>query len=117
MMPAYLPDLKILRKRAKRFNLSNILSLPKKSCGVYIFSYGPNYIYVGQSRGQGVQERLLNHHSHSHNEDFHQWIEALGGDLRFTYHFCEYEDVNYIERCLINKLSPLTNKIRYRNFC
>jgi hypothetical protein len=117
MMQAKLPDLKSLRKKAKRFNLSNVFALPSNKCGVYIFIYGSSYVYVGQSRKQGVRERLLSHHGYSHNEEFRKWIEALGNNLRFTYFLCEDRDADYIERCLINKLQPITNSIRYKDFC
>jgi hypothetical protein len=115
-MSPSLPNLKEFRHRAKRFNLSNLFSIPQKKCGVYIFTHKKSYIYVGQSRKQGVHERLLSHHTSSHNEAFRQWISALGNDLRFTYHFCRDEDVDHLEKCLINKLQPITNLHRFKNY-
>lgn len=108
---------KDIKKVSKRFSLLNILAIPRKIGGVYIFFYNHNFVYVGQSKSdEGLLKRLLNHYNGSQNQDLAVWIEAFDGDLRFTYISCCDNKIDDLERSLIHYLQPITNKIRYLNY-
>ena len=66
---------------------------------------------------RSVKDGLISHYRKSHNDKLRVWIDALGSRLKFYYHFCSEKDVDDVEKCLINKLQPVTNILRYKNFC
>ena len=105
---------KELRNKGRRFTLQNILAIPKKTIGVYIFYYNHDFVYVGQSTG--VQERLTQHYSGSHNQKLSLWVEALDGDIQFTYLRCEDTEIDDLEKSLILFLQPITNEDQYKDY-
>ena len=105
-----------IRKHGKRFIPVNIQELPDVG-GVYILFHNRNFVYVGKSENnQGVRKRLTNHYDGSSNEKLRNWLEALDGDVKFTYISCRTDEVDDLERSLICYLQPIANKIMYRDY-
>ncbi len=105
-----------LRNNGRRFTLQNILDIPKKTIGVYIFYHNHDFVYVGKSTDQGVQERLTQHYNGSHNAKLSLWVKALDGDVKFIYLRCEETEIDDLEKSLILFLQPITNEDRYQDY-
>ena len=106
-----------IRKYGKRFVPVNILALPDV-VGVYVLFYNRDFVYVGKSENnQGVKKRLTDHYKgSSSNEKLRDWLEALDGDVKFTYISCRTDKVDDLERSLICYLQPIANEIMYRDY-
>lgn len=104
-----------IQRRGKRFTLQNILSVPSNITGVYVLYHKRSFVYVGQSKGR-LKERMIKHYSESHNKKLAVWIEALDGDVEFTYITCQTTEVDDFEKSLICYLQPITNEERYISY-
>ena len=106
-----------IRKGGKKFAPTNIQALRKDVVGVYILFYNRDFVYVGKSKSnQGVRKRLFNHFDGSSNKKLRIWLDALDGDIKFTYISCQTDEVDDLERSLIRYLQPITNEIMYPGY-
>lgn len=105
-----------LRRHGKRFTFQNIMSVPRTLVGVYVFHYGPLFIYVGKAGDRSIQKRLGEHYNGSHNPKLAIWIRALDGDIMFSYVPCDREVIDDLERSMIQHLQPEANQHRYETF-
>lgn len=98
--------------------MQNILSIPKRRFGVYVFHFKHIFVYVGKADqyGSGIRERLMKHYGESHNRELSLWIAALDGEIRFTLVLCDGPKVSDLERSLIHHLQPRTNIERYPSY-
>ena len=106
-----------IRKGGKRFFPTYIQALPPDVVGVYILFYNLDFVYVGKSESnQGVRQRLMNHFDGSSNKKLRIWLDALDGDIKFTYISCQADEVDDLERSLIHYLQPIANEVMYSSY-
>lgn len=98
----------------RRFSLQNIFSIPFEITGVYVFYHSRTFVYVGQS--DDIRSRLKQHYDASHSKLFRIWLDALDGNLKFTYFIVEKVDLDDLEKSMIQFLQPFANNHRYGEY-
>ena len=59
---------------------------------------------------------MWSHYDDSHNKSLRIWLDALDGDIEFTYFRCAETDMNDLEKSMIQFLQPFANEHRYSKY-
>lgn len=109
--------LELLNSRGYYFKRNDIITFTPKKPGIYTFWLGNNTkaqpIYVGKHE-ENIMARLLQHKSNCHNLLLRKYIIAFPESIIIKFitkdRFAPNLSLSKIEKIIINKLNPLTNK-------
>lgn len=108
--------IELIESRGIFFRNYDILEMTPRDSGIYCFWLGENTsfppLYVGKSKN--IRRRLLEHRAECHNEVLRKYIKAFPNLIIVKFiretKFNRINKLSKIEKTIIQKLQPLTNR-------
>ena len=96
----------------------SIRQIPESIIGIYVMwcPVTKVCIYVGKAEGQPLKNRLKDHYDRKTNKKLNLWLKVMKNDnVKVCYRKTDVEQINCLEKRLIQLWKPTTNDIHNPN--